>query len=280
MKLFFRLILLLLFSFYLQSCAKDDADKSIIKEIDQELEMSNTYKEGFRALKEKDNIFAAKKFLESELLFPQSEWAAKSALMAAYAYYLEDYYSEAVFNLERYLKTYPKDKNQAYARFMMAMCNYETIEDETKDLRPLLEAKRQFEFIMGEYPNSEFSVDAKFKVDLINDLLAAKEMYVGRYYMERKKWISAINRFKNILEKYETTIYTEEAIHRLVEVYYHIGLLEESKKYANLLGYNYLSGDWYKKSYNIFNKDYQIKTIKEDKKKKVGILKKFKTLFE
>jgi outer membrane protein assembly factor BamD len=279
MKLFFRLTLFILFSFYLQACDKGGNKISKIKEINQELEMSSTYKEGFKALQERDNIFAAKKFLEAELLFPQSIWAAKSALMAAYAYYNEDYYSEAVFNLERYIRTYPKDQNLVYAYFLLAMCNYETIEDETKDLRPIVEAKKKFEFIIKNYPNSEFSVDAKFKVNLINDLLASKEMYIGRHYIKKEKWIAAINRFKYVIENYDTTIYTEEAIHRLVEIYYHIGLLEESKKYASLLGYNHLSGEWYKKSYIIFNKKYKTKTIKQDKKKKIEILKKIKNLF-
>ena len=279
MKLFFRLALLVLFSFYLQSCGKGSNEISKIKEINQELEMASTYKEGFKALKEGDNIFAAKKFLEAELLFPQSIWAAKSALMSAYAYYKEDYYSEAVFNLEGYLRTYPKDENQAYAYFLLAICNYETIEDETKDLRPIVEAKKKFEFILKNYPNSEFSVDAKFKVDLINDLLASKEMYIGRHYIKKEKWIAAINRFKYVLENYDTTIYTEEAIHRLVEIYYHIGLIGESKKYASLLGYNHLSGEWYKKSYSIFNKKYKTVKIKKDKKKKTGTLEKFKKLF-
>ena len=245
--------------------------------------MISAYREGMQNLDEGDTYYAAKKFLESELLFPQSEWAPKSVLMASYAYYLQDYYSESIFNLERYISTYPDDKNMAYAYFLLAMCHYETIVDEKKDLAPLLEAKKKFEFIIINYSNTDFAIDSKYKIDLINDILASKEMYLGRHYIKKEKWIPAINRFKNILENYETTIYTEEAIHRLVEIYYRIGFIEESKKYASLLGYNYLSSEWYKKSYKLFNKRYSASLIEKDgknKKEKEGIIKRFKKLFE
>jgi len=278
MKFLYKLILILIFV-NLQSCSKDEKVVKI-KELNQEQEMITAYNEGMVNLDNGDAFYAAKKFLESELLFPQSDWAAKSALMASYSYYLQDYFDEAIMNLDRYLKTYPKDKNIGYGKFLLAMCHYETIVDEKKDLQPLLVAKSQFESVILDYPNTDFALDSKFKVGLINDILASKEMYLGRHYIKKEKWISAINRFKNVLNEYDTTIYTEEAVHRLVEIYYHIGLLEESKKYANLLGYNYLSSEWYKKSYKVFNKDYKNYTIKKDQKKKKGIVKKFKKLFE
>ena len=276
MKFLYKLVLLLIL-FNLQSCSKNKEEISLIKEVDQELEMIASYKEAMNNLNSGDTYYAAKKFLESELLFPQSDWAPKSALMAAYSYYLQDYYSESIFNLERYMETYPKDKRMSYAYFLLAMCYYETITDEKKDLEPLLIAKKNFEFIVLNYPNTDFALDSKFKLGLINDILASKEMYLGRHYIKKEKWISAINRFKNILEEYDTTIYAEEALHRLVEVHYRIGLINESKKYANLLGYNYLSSEWYKKSYKIFNKKYEIQKIKKEKE---GIKKKFKKLFE
>jgi len=279
MKFFYKLVLLLIL-FNLQSCSKNKEEISLIKEVDQELEMIASYKEAMNNLNSGDSYYAAKKFLESELLFPQSDWAPKSALMAAYSYYLQDYYSESIFNLDRYMETYPKDKRMSYAYFLLAMCYYETITDEKKDLEPLLIAKKNFEFIVLNYPNTDFALDSKFKLGLINDILASKEMYLGRHYIKKEKWISAINRFKNILEEYDTTIYAEEALHRLVEVHYRIGLINESKKYANLLGYNYLSSEWYKKSYKIFNKEYKNPMIVKNKKKKKGIIKKFKKLFE
>jgi outer membrane protein assembly factor BamD len=178
------------------------------------------------------------------------------------------------------MSTYPKDKNMIYAHYLIAMCYYETIEDEKRDVGPLLKAKDKFSFIVKEYPNSDFSYDAQFKLDLIQDLLASKEMYLGRHYIKKKKWIAAINRFKYVLNNYEQTIFVEEAIHRLVEINYKLGLLEESKKYSILLGYNYLSSEWYKKSYKIFNKDYSVQISKKIKKDKKGVLDKFKKLFE
>ena len=279
MKFLYKLTLLLIL-FNLQSCSNKEKEISLIKEVDQELEMLASYNDAMDNLKKGDNYYAAKKFLESELLFPQSDWAPKSALMAAYSYYVQDYYSESIFNLERYIETYPKDKRMAYAYYLLAMCYYETITDEKKDLEPLLVAKTNFEFVILNYPNTDFALDSKFKLGLINDILASKEMYLGRHYIKKEKWIAAINRFKNILEKYDTTIYTEEAIHRLVEIHYRIGLTSESKKYANLLGYNYLSSEWYKKSYKIFNKEYKNPILVKNNKKKKGIIKKFKKLFE
>ncbi len=276
MKFLYKLAILLIF-FTSQSCSKKEIEVSQIKENNQELEMISSYQEAMKNMNDKDYFSAAKKFLESEILFPQSDWAPKSALMASYAYYADNYYSDAIFNIERFIKTYPKDKRMAYAHFLLAMCFYETIVDEKKDLEPLIDAKKEFKFVMLNYPNTDFALDSEFKIGLINDILASKEMYLGRHYIKKEKWIPAINRFKYVIQNHEDTIYVEEAIHRLVEIHYKIGLVEESKKYASLLGYNYLSGEWYKKSYNLFNKNYKIIKIKKEKK---GIFKKFKKIFE
>ena len=273
---FFLIIFFIIFS----SCAQDEKKISKIKEIDQNQEMISSYQEAYEALDKNDTYFAAQKFLEAELLFPQSVWAPKSALMAAYSYYLQNYYAEALLNLKRYLKTYPTDVNHAYAHYLIGMCYYETIEDEKRDSKPLIQARIKFQLIVNNYPNTDFAIDAKFKIGLIEEILASKEMYLGRHYMKKEKWIPAINRFKYVLEKFDKTIFVEEAIHRLVEINYKIGLIDESKKYANLLGYNYLSSEWYKKSYKIFNQDYSLKTAKIDKSKKKGVIKKFKKLFD
>ena len=281
MKFLYKTILLLLVFISFQSCSKDEKKISQIKEINQETELMNTYKEGMSSLEEGDYFYASKKFLESEMLFPQSLWAPKSALMSAYSLYMLNDYSAAKFNLERYISTYPQDKNLAYAHFLLAMCFYENIIDETTDQEPLLNAKRQFEIVVKNYNDTDFALDAKFKLDLINDILASKEMYIGRHYLKSEKWIPAINRFKTVIKKYETTIYVEEAIHRLVEVHYHIGLNEEAEKYAALLGYNYLSSEWYKSSFKLFNKKYKFsKRKKSNSKEKKGIIKMFKKLFE
>ena len=281
MKLLTRILLLLLI-ITLSSCSKDEKKVSFVKEDTQEKEMISAYKEGIQYLNDGDAFYAAKSFLNAELLFPQSDWAPKSALMAAYSYYIQDYFYEAILNLERFLKTYPEDERTYYAHYLLAMCHYEKIEGEKKDLQPLIEAKKGFEFVIKNYPNTDFAMDSRFKIDLINDVLASKEMYIGRHYIKKEKWIPAINRFKNVLESYETTIYIEEAIHRLVEIYYKIGLESEANKYAILLGYNYQSSKWYEKTYKIFNKKYkknEIKKIQEDKKKKNSLIKKIKKFF-
>jgi len=275
MKFLSKLIILLSI-FILNGCSKNDKEISLIKEINQEDEMIQAYKEGVKALDENDTFFAAKKFLEAELLYPQSEWASKSSLMASYAYYIEGNYSEALYNLERFLKTYPKDPRMDYVYYLIGLSYYENIEGEKKDIKPLIEAKNKFKFVIQNYPNTDFALDSKFKIDLINDVLASKEMYLGRHYIKKEKWVAAINRFKIVLNDYDTTIYTEEAIHRLVEIHYKIGLEGEAKKYASLLGYNYLSSEWYKKTYSILNKEY--KTIKVENEKK-SLKEKFKKLF-
>ena len=275
MKFLSKLIILLSI-FILNGCSKNDKEISLIKEINQEDEMIQAYKEGVKALDENDTFFAAKKFLEAELLYPQSEWASKSSLMASYAYYIEGNYSEALYNLERFLKTYPKDPRIDYVHYLIGLSYYENIEGEKKDIKPLIEAKNKFKFVIQNYPNTDFALDSKFKIDLINDVLASKEMYLGRHYIKKEKWVAAINRFKIVLNDYDTTIYAEEAIHRLVEIHYKIGLEGEAKKYASLLGYNYLSSEWYKKTYSILNKEY--KTIKVENEKK-SLKEKFKKLF-
>ena len=271
--------LLIFFLIILSSCSKEK-EISLIKETNQDLEMITAYKEGLQGLEDNDFYYAAKKFLEAELLYPQSEWASTSALMASYAYYLQNFYSKALLNLERFLKTYPNNRNIDYAHYLIAMIYYETIEDEKRDTKPLLRAKEKFEFIIKEYPETDFALDSNFKLELIQNVLASKEIYLGRHYIKKEKWIAAINRFKNVTEEYDQTIFVEEALHRLVEINYKIGLTEESQKYANVLGYNYLSSKWYKKSYKVFNKDYDENKNKISKKEKKGVIKKFKKLFD
>tara|TARA_B110000037_G_scaffold182525_1_gene210258 strand:+ start:1011 stop:1853 length:843 start_codon:yes stop_codon:yes gene_type:complete len=273
----FIIVFLLLF---LISCGKEKQEISKITETNIQLQMIEAYQDGLEALEDGDVILASKKFNEAELLFPQSEWAPRSVLMSAYSFYSQDYYTDSIFELERFISTYPKNKNMAYAHFLLGMCYYEQIVDEKKDLGSVLKAKNKFNFIITEYPETDFAVDAKYKVDLINDILASKEMYVGRYYLQRKKWIPSINRFKKVIDEYQTTIYVEEALHRLVEVHYKIGLIDESQKYAKLLGYNYQSSEWYKKSYIIFNTNYEDSKKKIKKEKKNIIFKKLKNLFD
>ena len=262
----------------LSSCSQKEK-VHIIKEESLELQMAHAYKEALKAFNEQDILYAAKRFNEAEILYPQSIWAPKAALMAAYSYYSQNYFGDAIYELERFIKTYPYNPRMDYAHFLLAMCYYESIVDEKKDLMPLLKAQKKFKFIVKEYPETDFALDSQFKLDLIFDILASKEMYIGKHYMKKEKWVAAINRFKIVEEEYDTTIYVEEALHRLVEIYYKIGLVEESKKYATLLGYNYLSSDWYKQSYRVFNKSYSNHTLKINKKGNF-ITKKFKALMD
>jgi len=263
------------------SCSKDTIKKTTINEKSLDLQVLVAYEEGMKALEDGDVLYAAKKFNEVEILFPQSVWAPKSALMAAYSYYTDDYYGDAIAELTRFIKVYPKNKNLDYVYYLLGLSYYEQIVDEKKDLQSIVKAKENFSFVINNFSNTEYALDAEFKLDLIDDILASKEMYVGRYYFERKKWIPAINRFRTVTDKYETTIYAEEALHRLVEVYFILGLTDESKKYAKLLGYNYQSSKWYEKSYSVFNKMYEKdkkKRTKQEKEKNKSFLKKFKSL--
>ena len=243
MKKIYNIVFILIFVLNV-SCSKDIKRKSIIIEKNLDTQILEAYKEGVKSLEEGDVLFAAKKFNEVEILYPQSEWAPKSSIMAAYAYYSQDYYGDAVAELKRFLRVYPGYKDMDYVYYLLAISYYEQIVDEKKDLQSLINAKEYFELLVNEFPNSSYVLDSNFKVDLINDILAAKEIYIGRYYYDQKKWISAINRFRSVVDDFETTIYTEEALHRLVEVYYTLGLIDEAKKYAKLLGYNYQSSIW------------------------------------
>ncbi len=281
--LFFRFLYLIFLLLIFVSCSKDNTKISVIKEKSLELQVLEAYDIGKDALEGGDVLYAAKKFNEVETLFPQSELAPKSALMAAYSYYTQDYYADSIAELERFIKVYPYHKDISYAHYLMGICFFEQIVDEKKDLQSIKNAKIKFDFILREYPNTEYALDSEFKISLINDILASKEMYIGRYYFEKKKWISAINRFRTIIDDYDTTIYTAEALHRLVEVHYTIGLIDEAEKYAQLLGYNYGSTEWYENTYSLFDKDYKIRKknrFKDIKKKNKKVLEKFKGLFE
>ena len=278
-----RFLYFLLFLLIFVSCAKKNIENSVIKEKSLELQVLEAYDIGKDALESGDVLYAAKKFNEVETLFPQSDLAPKSALMAAYSYYIQDYYGDTIAELERFLKIYPYHKDIPYAHYLMGISYFEQIVDEKKDLQSIKNAKLKFSFILKEYPNTEYALDAEFKISLIDDILASKEMYIGRYYFDKKKWISAINRFRTVIDDYDTTIYTAEALHRLVEVHYTIGLVEEAEKYAQLLGYNYGSSEWYQNTYSLFDKNYKVKKknrLENIKKKNKKRLKKFRALFE
>jgi len=263
-----KFFIIFLLIFFCISCSKKEPiKKSTLKEKNLELQVIQAYSEGVESLENGDVLYAAKKFNEAEILFPQSQSAPKSALMAAYAYYSQDYFGDAISELQRFVKIYANYKDIDYAYYLLAICFYEQIVDETKDLQSIIKAKENFIIVANRFPDTEYALDSEFKIDLINDVLASKEMYVGRYYFDKQKWIPAINRFRTVTDDYQTTIYTEEALHRLVEIYYILGLTDEAKKYANLLGYNYQSSEWYEQTYKVFNKKYEKKKKEKIKKK-------------
>ncbi len=223
-RIFFTLILTL----FILSCSKDEVDYIASQKVDP----YKSYSEGIQAFERNNFFFANKKFSEAELNFEKPELAAKSAIMSSFSLYGINFYDEAQENLERYFKTYPSDKNIIYAHYLQAIIFFEQISDEKKDLKPLLEADRKIEFFINKYPETDYAIDLKFKKDLIQNQLAAKELFVAKHYMKTQKWIPAINRLKVILKNYDKTIFVEEALHRLVEIHYHIGLEEEANKYA------------------------------------------------
>ena len=266
------IIYLFILSVFLLSCAKEESTVEVIKKNEIDIQMIDAYNEGMRALDEQDGLTAAKKFTEAELLFPQSAWAPRSSLMAAYSYFSSAYYADTIYEIERFLKTYPNHPRTDYAYYLLAVTYYNSIVDETKDLGSILKSKEYFQFIINNFPETEYAVDAVFKLELINEVLASKEMYLARYYFDKQKWIPAINRFKLVVEKYDDSVFIEEALHRLVEIHYHLGLQEEAKKYATILGYNYNSGEWFEQSYKILNRDYKILS-KKDLKKRDSLIK-------
>ncbi len=264
----------------LTSCSEKKEKISIIKEDNLEMQMIEAYNEGVKEFNKGDIFFASKKFNEVELLYPQSKWASKSILMSAYGYYSQLYFTDAIYELERFLEKYKNHPDTDYAYYLMAICHYNLIVDEKKDLGEIIKSREYFTILIDKFPNTEYAEDAKFKLELITEVLAAKEMYLANYYIEREKWIPAINRYKTIVRDYDTTIFIEEALHRLVELNYKLGIVEEAKKYTAVLGYNYQSSDWYEKSYKILNSNYKKPKIDQDLKKQKSLLKRFKDLLQ
>ena len=270
-------LLLAISIFLLTSCSNKEPKISQIKEVSLDQQMIEAYKEGLELLDIGQGLMAAKKFNEAEILYPQSIWAPRASLMSAYSYYYFDSYIQAIQEIDRYLKKYPSHPNRDYAFYLKSISYYNQISNEKKDLGPIIEAKKNFIYVINNYPESEFAADAEYKLELIDEILASKEMYIARFYMEKEKWIPSINRFKKVVKDYDKSIYVEEALFRLVEIHYRIGLEDEAKKYAYLLGYNYQSSQWYENSYRIFNQKFKKKRVIEKNKSK-SILEKIKSL--
>ncbi len=277
MKIFIIFSYLIIFTI-ISSCSKKDEKITILKEKNLETQMIEVYNQAMSEFERGDVIYAGKKFGEAELLYPQSIWAPRAVLMSAYGYFSQGYYNYAINDLNRFLKKYKNHPQTDYAYYLLALCHYNQIVDEKKDFNEILLAKKYFQFLLKNFPQTDYALDSQYKLEYIVELMASKEMYLARYYTEREKWIPAINRFKLVVNEYDNTIYIEEALHRLVELHYKIGLEGEAKKYASLLGYNYRSSQWYEESYKLINKNYVRKKI-DKKDQRESILKKFRNLF-
>ena len=260
-----KIIYLFLIIFLILSCSKKELEVNntpAIKEKSFEI-----YKEAVEAMDRGDYFYASKKFSEAEVILPEIEFSAKASLMSSYCLYLINFYEEATASLERFINQYPADKNIAYAHYLLAITLYEQILDERKDIKPLLESKKKIQFFLKRFPETEYALDLQFKLNLVNNQIAAKEMYIAKYYTTTQKWIPAINRLKVIVNEYSETVYVEEALHRLVEVYYRVGLVDEAKAAAVILGYNYNSSEWYAQTYKVLNKSYKLPKKNKIKKK-------------
>ncbi len=267
-----KLLVILFYLLVLLGCSKEEVSVKP-PDINQSYEI---YEEGLNAMKRNEFFYAAQKFSEAEKILPQIDHSAKALLMSGFCYYSINFYDEAQFALENYLKKYPSTKDVEYVSYLHALTHYEQILDEKRDLGPLMISKKVIKEYIKKYPNNEYSLDLKFKLDLIQNQLAAKEVYVAKYYIKTQKWIPAINRLKNVVNFYDETVYIEEALHRLVEIYYNLGLIDEAQKIAKTLGYNYNSSEWYENSYALLNKDYEKEKKvleKASKKKESGLIK-------
>ena len=262
--MFQKIILILILVFSAVSCSKNET----LYEPKDKIDGHKLYTDGLNSFMKGDYFYAEKKFSEAELNFENVDFAAKAAIMSSYSFYAINFYDEALFNLERYIKKYSADKNIVYGHYLIAIVHYEQISDEKKDLKPLVDANLKIDFFLNKYPGSEYAIDLKFKKDLIQNQLAAKELFVAKFYISTQKWVPAINRLKIIVEEYQKTIFIEEALHRLVEIHHYLGLEDEAKKYATILGYNYNTSEWFEQSYKVLNKKYKIPKKTEPKKDK------------
>ena len=198
-----KVVYFFLIIFLFISCSKKEpvVINPALKEMSYEV-----YKEAVDAMNEGKYFIASKKFSEAEVILPKIEYSAKALLMSSYCLYLISFYEEANTGLERYIIQYPADKNIAYAHYLIAISLYEQILDEKKDISPLLKSKKKIEYFLNNFPDTEYAMDLKFKMDLINNQLAAKEMYIAKYYITTQKWIPAVNRLKSIIENYSETV--------------------------------------------------------------------------
>jgi len=254
------------------ACSSDK--KTTISAPKEKISLSKLYSSAMDDFNKGDAEGAIEKFKAVEKDYSLSEWSHKANLMIAYIYYLGNRCEETIITLDRYIKFYRGNPDRVYAEYLKGVCYFEQIRDVSKDPEATQKALNHFNYLIDTFPNSEYADDAKYKKDAINDNLAGKEVYLGRYYMNKEKWAAALSRYQTVVEKYQTTIYVEEALYRMVEIYYKLGLDEDAKKTASILGYNYNTSEWYKKSYSLVG-DKDFNTVKKNR----TLLESFKKVF-
>ena len=238
---------LTLLSFTLAACS----DTKLVTPETEGEKLKILYDDAMALVRDRDYVDAAIIFEDIERQYPYSKWSNQAQLMTAFCYYKSTMYDDSLDALERFIALYPGSKKISYAYYLRALNYFEQIKDVERDQSMTNKSKQAFYEVVNKYPNSEFANDALNKIDIINDRLASKEIEIARYYQFNHQWISAINRYNKILEEYNTSVYTEETLHRLVEIYFSLGLYDEAKKYASTLGFNYPDSDWYIKSYEL-----------------------------
>lgn len=241
----------------LAACGDDTAEEQQTK-LEQSLEtqpVEDLYNQALDALQQKEWKAAKEGFEEVERQHPYSKWSKRAQVMNAYANYQKQDYEEATAILDRFVRLYPGDEQAEYAYYLMALCYYEQISDVGRDQAMTRKALGALQDIIRRFPESDYARDAKVKLDLTVDHLAGKEMEVGRYYLKKDEYTAALKRFGKVLEEYQTTSHTAEALHRMVEIYLKLGVVNEAEKYAAVLGHNYRSSPWYKDSYKLLAAD-------------------------
>jgi outer membrane protein assembly factor BamD len=274
-KYLYNLLLIFILTIF-YSCSSGDKVKNLKpKKI---ISLEKLYTEAYRNFEIGDYNQAIKIFEIVEKDYSYTEWAPRALLMRAYMYYDAGDYVAALTHLQRFKQRNSGSKNLQYVEYLIGICMFEQINYISLTQEPTELALRQFEKIISNYPSSSYATDAKFKIDLINEQKAGKEMYLARYYAKKEMWLPALYRLNNVFKDYQSTVFIEEALHRLVEIHYKIGNIETAKKYASILGYNYNDSDWYKKSYNIIegtnipmDKTKQKKSLKERLKKLIRL---------
>ncbi len=258
MRLLHFIAVLLMGAITLSACSSSDKNRPHIEE-----DVDLLYNQAAAALDRKEYGEATRLFEEVERQHPYSKWATQAQLMAAYSYYESQRYDDAVLALDRFIELHPGNQDIDYAHYLKALCYYEQISDVRRDQLFTAEALKSLETLIRRFPESKYARDAMLKRDLTLDHLAGKEMEIGRYYLNRGHVNAAINRFKEVIEKYQTTTHTAEALHRLVEAYLTLGLTEEATQVAAVLGYNYPGSKWYERSFSLLDEQSRKRIMDE-----------------